>query len=119
MSVLIKNMDMPKGCYSCPLYRVFTPSDSKCIATDTYFDRTDEDNVAKTCPLVEVPTPHGRLIDADEFYNDNSEALDNAIEKLRKKHGFITDGVHLYADGVRAALENLDLHCPTVIESEE
>lgn len=62
MSILIKGMKIPKNCYSCPLYNVFTPSDSKCNLTGICFDRTDEDNVAKTCPLVEV-SPHGRWVD--------------------------------------------------------
>lgn len=50
MNILIKGMEKPISCDDCivPL--------SKC---DFLQRRADE------CPIVEIPTPHGRLIDAD------------------------------------------------------
>ena len=53
MSILIKGMKMPKGCDECKL------GDIVCGA--------DEDHGWIECPLVEVPTPHGRLIEAPEI----------------------------------------------------
>lgn len=52
MSILIKGMEKPISCDDCivPL--------SKC---DFLQRRADK------CPLVEIPTPHGRLIDASEL----------------------------------------------------
>lgn len=47
MSVLIKGMEKPKDCSECPL-----------VASRGYCP-------VRTCIFVEVPTPHGRLIDAD------------------------------------------------------
>lgn len=75
MSVLIKGMEMPNSCGECPLqcdecFGSFRCWFSKKWGSDLM--RADD------CPLVEVPTPHGRLIDADEliaFYNRRSEWL--------------------------------------------
>lgn len=63
MSLLIKGVDMPKKCFSCEMYG---PMKGCCGLTDGRFEhplkkrRTD-------CPLVEIPTPHGRLIDSDRL----------------------------------------------------
>ena len=70
MSVLIKGMEMPKTCEYCDL----CTSDGDCIATggDSLWDVLPEGAEYfpagwkyEGCPLVEVPAPHGRLIDAD------------------------------------------------------
>ena len=66
MSVLVKGMKMPKGCHSgCPL----TDSDAfTCQITGKDIVLYDEDTITcrpSWCPLVEVPTPHGDLIDSD------------------------------------------------------
>lgn len=52
MSILIKGMEMPERCGMCFL-RV---GDCK--------QRIYMEQRPKACPLVEIPTPHGRLIDA-------------------------------------------------------
>ena len=62
MSILIKKMEMPKGCWACPFalgkhYEcLFTKKSNNWGLTTRPSD----------CPLVEVPTPHGRLIDANK-----------------------------------------------------
>lgn len=65
MSVLIKGMEMPKNCHECSLCFVDSSAIGYCYLRDecsdaesTYLERRVD------CPLVEVPTPHGRLIDA-------------------------------------------------------
>ena len=55
MSVLIRGMEMPERCGMCFL-RV---GDCK--------QRIYMEQRPKACPLIEIPTPHGRLIDADEL----------------------------------------------------
>ena len=66
MSVIVKGMEMPDSCSNCELCACYTESKGevyRCDLTMTpvkYFEIRLED-----CPLVEVPTPHGRLIDAD------------------------------------------------------
>lgn len=69
MSILIKGMDMPT---SCPCELVGAGYDLYCSFVYGVPKRVREyDECCKTktrpewCPLVEVPTPHGRLIDAD------------------------------------------------------
>jgi len=61
MSVLVKGMEMPIACSQCGL------TYSACqmgMEVESVFDKHPN------CPLVEVPTPHGRLIDADKLYPD-------------------------------------------------
>lgn len=73
MSVLIKDMKKPKFCYEqidkkygyeyCP----FVNDDSDCmlLLKNNIRGETWEDQYSK-CPLVEVPEPHGRLIEAPD-----------------------------------------------------
>ena len=57
MGVYIKGMEMPHDCDSCKV------SD---ILDCTLWKPMDIGERHPECPLVEVPTPHGRLIDADD-----------------------------------------------------
>ena len=61
MSVLIKGMKMPKTCAMCWLSPI-CPIWVKEVSRHKGYDNRLHD-----CPLAEVPTPHGRLIDADVF----------------------------------------------------
>ena len=61
MSILIKGMDMPETCTMCWLSPI-CPVWVKEVSRHKGYDYRLPD-----CPLVEVPTPHGRLIDADEL----------------------------------------------------
>ena len=58
MSVLIKDMKMPMGCYECP-FEVW----GKCMFIHY---QAGGDELSKKCPLIEVP-PHGRLIDEKQI----------------------------------------------------
>ena len=93
MSLIIKGSIMPLMCEECPCYDC---DDYSCKATGRgvieyrYHGRPDN------CPLVEVPTPHGRLIDADE------------IEKC--VHEWYDVGEYVFADTIRNA--------DTIIEAE-
>ena len=51
MSVIVKNMEMPKTCDECLI---------NCGHSMLYIGITDRRS--PNCPLVEIPTPHGRLI---------------------------------------------------------
>lgn len=63
MSVLIKGFEMPESCDTCPLSK---------------FDSTNEKFYCMfdNCHLVEVPTPHGRLIDVDKLLIDAPKYVD-------------------------------------------
>ena len=81
MSVIVKGMEMPERCGACFL-RV-----GGCK------QRIYMEQRPKYCPLVEIPTPHGRLIDADELKskfrhgNGNSDVDSAWISTIRR---FIT-----------------------------
>lgn len=66
MSVIIKGMDMPESCRDCKLvdseYCTCVPMG---FYNDDYYVGNYDKERAPFCPLVEVPTPHGKLIDAD------------------------------------------------------
>ena len=60
MSIIIKGMKMPKNCRVCD----FNSSDCFCKINHGKIDR-DFWDCDKECPIVEVPAPHGDLIDID------------------------------------------------------
>ena len=103
MSVLIKGMEMPRHCKECSLL---------CDYDDCYFCGYQDgflyvfgesylvpNKRPEWCPLIEVPTPHGRLIDADELEVD-TEWSD-------------------YYDGYQSYSAMQIKYAPTVIESED
>lgn len=71
MSVLVKNMEMPKNCWECSLSDIDDDYGRCCLYSGiACLTIGRQDN----CPLIEV-SPHGRLIDADalkrEFPHDS------------------------------------------------
>ena len=68
MSVLIKGMEMPETCDDCPV--------GWCNNLILF---SESDKRADNCPLVEVPEPHGRLIDADEICFSMTNGIDQDI----------------------------------------
>lgn len=62
MSILIKGMDMPEHCYECLLRQ-----GNCCLLLYEAVPPTVPLKRLADCPLVEIPTPHGRLIDASEL----------------------------------------------------
>ena len=71
MSVIVKNMEMPKNCRTCPM--LFDGHSYRwCNITGESLGIEETDNGRNEyCPLIELP-PHGRLIDADKFKADYS-----------------------------------------------
>ena len=74
------DMEMPKSCKACDLLQDYD-GDMYC-PLNNYLNFGDIDNVPDYvmdgCKLVEVPEPHGRLIDASEkirvqMYDDMTE----------------------------------------------
>ena len=72
MSVLIKGMEMPETCMKfadgeqelCP----FVNTDDDCILQDKCYGSWEE--MHATCPLIEIPTPHGDLVDRDAMITE-------------------------------------------------
>ena len=66
MSLLIKGMGMPENCLMCPFHG-FGDYKGESIVCALTGRSEGQLSIVPGCPLVEVPTPHGRLIDADKL----------------------------------------------------
>ena len=121
MTILIKGVEMPKNCYKCFCYEqikagVDHPAFDYCVLENwrksctplTMTAAEAMEGIADWCPLIEVPTPHGRLIDADDFDSRIRAAGGLADEEL-------TDD---FKDGVLSVLTLMKTQ-NTVIEAEE
>lgn len=66
MSILIKGTDMPQNCAECPCSCSLDDwaEPSICRALREQPEVSDTGRLSE-CPLVELPTPHGDLIDRD------------------------------------------------------
>ena len=109
MSVLIKDMEMPDNCEEC---RFDTECGFCSAMPDNFCGDTDGFTKPDWCPLVEVPTPHGRLIDAD--------ALKNYIENDGHTEAFAM--AHIGREGKFFLMGNITADIDgqkTVIEAEE
>ena len=70
MSVIVKNMEMPKNCQECPFIHSSWGFDFYCGLAKDYQDFAfTNSHRMPSCPLIELP-PHGRLIDADKLANE-------------------------------------------------
>ena len=96
MSILIRDMEMPKNCWLCPLSVLYEkPREMlRCKLTKEEVLRYKIDS---KCPLIELP-PHGRLIDADAIdWVEGRDEQDRPVYLLLK-----------------AQIDNI----PTIIEAE-
>lgn len=67
MSILIKGMKMPERCEDCVMYRHNAEYDY-AYCRISYVNVLGHGNARlNNCPLIEVPTPHGRLIDEKQI----------------------------------------------------
>lgn len=110
MSILIKGMKLPKSCYFCRIgnQAVIGLGITCRIAGRTYANDSNRPSSRPSwCPLIEVLTPHGRLIDADDFDSRIRAAGGQADEEL-------TDD---FKDGVLSVLTLMKTQ-NTVIEAE-
>ena len=102
MSYICKG-DIPKSCSKCP-QRTLYHGISVCLAANKMKVSTSNKCRHDNCLLVEIPTPHGRLIDADEL-----------IKKLERHRDMCGDIEAQY--GIDTAIRILR-NIPTIIEAE-
>lgn len=70
MSVIVKGMEMPTTCCNCKFRELFLVF-AYCHLAEMDMEYEESENCRHPdCPLVEIPTPHGRLIDADKLANE-------------------------------------------------
>lgn len=96
MSFIVNGMEMPKGCFFCPL----VGGDYRCrishwdVSRHT-FRRHDD------CPLVEIPTEHGRLI--------TEPTEEEIVETIGGNNGF----AECIREAVKAVFDNAKTIIPT------
>ena len=88
MSVLIKGAKPPKNCWDCQLNVAITIHGAHCPYAERIVSQ-EEFNMHSgrhpNCPLGEVPTPHGDLVDRDEIEVDVWEDYDGLNYQLYGK----------------------------------
>ena len=102
MSYICKG-NIPKNCSKCP-QRTLYHGINVCLAADKMKVSTSNKSRHENCLLIEIPTPHGRLIDADEL-----------IEKLERHRDMCGDIEIQY--GIDMAIRILN-NTPTIIDAE-
>ena len=110
MDILVKGMDMPCMCCLCPCHDWDMEIDRYyCQALKDEPIIVDENTRRDDCPLVEMPTPHGRLIDADKLLS----VIERNSYRLKNFYNSCDEGMFL--SGIKQAISE----APTIIESEE
>ena len=127
MSILIKGMKMPTSCNTCPMLEG-DRLDGLCHAASRWLDDDEywrwylypegdvDDSRPLNCPLVEVPVPHGRLIDADVVERDlqqMSENVENSFPLLNRNDAL------MFERGIQFARQYVLNLATTIIEAEE
>lgn len=103
MSMLIIGVNPPKSCYACSWYNKV-----ECPVNDgRYYYRVQRH---PSCPLVEIPTPHGRLGDLDELWDRMYKYSDNEGAKMP----FGDNDFMIHKDSACELIEDM----PTIIEAE-
>lgn len=99
MSILIRGREFPENCFECPCVIL---DDRVCQVSMMFEDISHYTNERPDwCPLVEVPTPHGDLIDRKGLLEQKAQLWD-------------MNNVGLYGVGTGNILL-----MPAVIEAEE
>lgn len=104
MSVLIKGMEMTKCCVECEWHEYYGGDYDwvhACRRTGTMPIENAETERANDCPLVEVPEPHGDLIDRDALENAGHYEV-YFFKGKTTKVCFVTDN---YLDEFTAVIE--------------
>ena len=114
------NLEMPKDCPMCPfayydMFNTFMGCDitrGKRLAVKNDKDYAESSTRPDWCPLIEVPEPHGRLIDADAMLmRINHEVMEAYMDG-------VCYGVHPSQEYLYLLGEIID-DAPTIIPAEE
>ena len=112
MSILIKGMEMPKNCDSCPCYYETEGAwRNECEVLQREHYITDER--PDWCPLVPVPE-HGDLIDRDAL-SKSLNALCDRVCQYSKAQRKVMCGACPLGDAFAVVEDD----APTIIEAEE
>ena len=114
MSLRIKGMDMPKNCAECPILEIGSLEHYCPVAKEIMWTIDTESGKHNNCPLSEIPTPHGRLIDADELIKQYSVSYEDALEMMAESMEAFRM-TYVLAKRIRNQINQV----PTIIEAEE
>lgn len=129
MSLLIKDMKMPKSCEKCQFFVWSLGVGQHCAVASniTFHAIIDGMDVSYECngdcPLIELP-PHGDLIDRDAFLAEKRHLYcENCARRKGMKNGkmkfvYGIGDAPCRACGYGDVLDNIE-DAPTIIESEE
>ena len=114
------NLEMPKDCPMCPfahydMFNTFKGCDitrGKRCAVINDKDYAKSPTIPDWCPLVEVPNQHGRLIDADEMFDEF------VIEGQRSKRYKLGEKWELNGEEIRSVISRLSTVIPASEEGE-
>ena len=68
MHIILKGIDMPKSCGGCEFNYCLEGGSYEWWECVILHDDINQFDTRRTdCPLVEIPTPHGRLIDIEKL----------------------------------------------------
>ena len=101
MGIYIPNMSKPKDCSEC----ILADKHLNGLYEAKYYCRLEADY--EHCPLIEIPTPHGRLIDADELKYTLKECCIDGDEEAQRWYDImgIDDGIDDYTIAILEAEE--------------
>lgn len=99
MSIIIKGMDMPIECGNCDFFRE-DYGVPYCFITEKHIYFIGE--IADFCPLIEIPTPHGRLIDEDSVLDQ----VENAYQ------------IYKFNSAYYHQIKDYLVNAPTILEAE-
>lgn len=83
MSFFIKGMEIPKRCGLCPCFHAEYPMYCQAVKADKEKRIVAPYGLPRPnwCPLVEIPTPHGDLVDRDKLMID---IIDSDLDHLQR-----------------------------------
>ena len=120
MGVYIKGMEMPDSCDVCRFSDWSNLHQTACCMILEYrpcfrdYSSEYKIRISDLCPLVEVPTPHGDLIDRQKLLEDNKHLEYPTNEKYRRDRAWAVG----FNSGARHCNEHA-VYAKTVIKAEE
>ena len=109
MGLYIKNLKMSEHCMDCPF--MVSRDNDDCILQSAEANENFEnwEQMKAGCPLIEVPEPHGRLIDENEMF------VEFVVEGQRSKRYKLGEKWELNGEEIRSVISRL----PTIIPASE
>ena len=78
MSLIIKGLDMPKNCFQCSfndgIFCALIDNDTDAFIKNNPTEQSTK--VLDNCPLIEIPTPHGRIVDYDRIFKNCTDIFE-------------------------------------------